>query len=123
MATTQIRSLQALDANRCGPSAQPSADRFQRCHSSAAGAGAEAAAALDLRAGAALSAAAPCSGGKAGTSAKVGGIVANCKLDPKADAMLHLVIADIGAGTDAMAGKDPKTRPALGLVRVAQAVR
>jgi hypothetical protein len=53
---------------------------------------------------------------------EVGGIVANCKLEPKADAMLHLVIADIGAGTDAMAGKDTKTRPALGLVKVAQAV-
>lgn len=53
---------------------------------------------------------------------EVGGIVANCKLEPKADAMLHLVIADIGAGTDAMAGKDAKVRPALGLVKVAQAV-
>jgi hypothetical protein len=54
--------------------------------------------------------------------AEVGGIVANCKLEPKADAMLHLVIADIGAGTDTMAGKDAKARPALGLVKVAQAV-
>jgi len=54
--------------------------------------------------------------------AEVGGIVANCKLEPEADAMLHLVIADIGAGTDAMAGKDAKLRPALGLVKVAQAV-
>lgn len=54
--------------------------------------------------------------------AEVGDIVANCKLEPKADAMLHLVIADIGAGTDAMAGKDAKVRPALGLVKVAQAV-
>ena len=53
---------------------------------------------------------------------EVGGIVANCKLEPKADAVLHLVIADIGAGTDAMAGKDAKLRPALGLVKVAQAV-
>ena len=53
---------------------------------------------------------------------EVGGIVANCKLEPKADAMLHLVIADIGAGTDAMAGKNAKQRPALGLVKVAQAV-
>lgn len=52
----------------------------------------------------------------------VGGIVANCKLEPKADAMLHLVIADLGAGTDTMAGKNPKLRPALGLVKVAQAV-
>ena len=35
---------------------------------------------------------------------EVGRIVANCKLEPKADAMLHLVIADLGAGTDTMAG-------------------
>jgi hypothetical protein len=53
---------------------------------------------------------------------EVGGIVANCKLEPKADAMLHLVIADLGTGTDAMAGKNPQLRPALGLVKVAQAV-
>ena len=53
---------------------------------------------------------------------EVGGIVANCKLEPKADAMLHLVIADIGAGTDTMAGKDAHVRPAFGLVKVAQAV-
>ena len=36
--------------------------------------------------------------------------------------MLHLVIADIGQGVDAMAGKDAKLRPAPGLVKVAQAV-
>jgi hypothetical protein len=54
--------------------------------------------------------------------AEVGGIVANCKLEPKADAMLHLVIADIGAGTDMMAGKTAQASPALGLVKVAQAV-
>ncbi|ODU58410.1 MAG: hypothetical protein ABT02_14585 [Comamonadaceae bacterium SCN 68-20] len=53
---------------------------------------------------------------------EVGGIVANCKLEPNADAMLHLVIADIGAGTDTMAGKDPHARPVLGLIQVAQAV-
>jgi hypothetical protein len=53
---------------------------------------------------------------------EVGGIVANCKLEPKADAMLHLVIADIGAGTDAMAGKNAKVPAAQGLLAVAQAV-
>ena len=36
--------------------------------------------------------------------------------------MLHLVIADIGQGTDAMAGKDGQLRPALGLTKVARAV-
>jgi hypothetical protein len=53
---------------------------------------------------------------------EVGGIVANCKLEPKADAVLHIVIAEIGAGTDAMAGKVAKQRPAQGLVQVAKAV-
>jgi hypothetical protein len=53
---------------------------------------------------------------------EVGGIVANCKLEPKADAMLHRVIAQIGAGTEAMAGKDAKQRPDQGLLQVAQAV-
>lgn len=54
--------------------------------------------------------------------ADVGTIVANCKLEPKADAMLHLVIADLGEGTDAMAGKNPKLPPVQGLVKVALAV-
>ena len=53
---------------------------------------------------------------------EVGGIVANCKLEPKADAMLHLVIADIGAGTDSMAGKNAAAAPAAGLMQVARAV-
>ena len=54
--------------------------------------------------------------------AEVGGVVANCKLEPEADAMLHLVIADLAQGADTMAGKNVKVRPALGLVKVAQAV-
>lgn len=33
-------------------------------------------------------------------------MVKNCKLDQKADTMLHLVLAEIIAGTDAMLGKD-----------------
>lgn len=53
---------------------------------------------------------------------EIGGIVANCRLEPRADAMLHLVIADIGAGTEAMAGKNAHASQALGLVKVAQAV-
>ena len=53
---------------------------------------------------------------------EVGGIVANCKLEPQADAMLHLVIGEIGAGTDAMTGKAPGARPSSGLVKVATAV-
>ncbi|WP_372529160.1 hypothetical protein [Piscinibacter sp.] len=53
---------------------------------------------------------------------EVGTIVANCKLEPKADAMLHLVIADLLEGTDAMSGKNSKLRPAQGLAKVVAAV-
>jgi hypothetical protein len=53
---------------------------------------------------------------------EVGGIVANCKLEPKADAMLHLVIGEIGAGTDAMKGKAAGQSPQQGLAQVAAAV-
>jgi len=53
---------------------------------------------------------------------EVATIVGNCKLEPKADAMLHLVIADLGAGTDAMAGKARKAKPEQGLAKVAGAV-
>ena len=53
---------------------------------------------------------------------EIGGIVANCKLEPKADAMLHLVIADLLQGTEAMSGKNVKLRPAQGLTKVASAV-
>lgn len=53
---------------------------------------------------------------------EVAGIVATCKLEPQADAMLHLVIADLGTGIDGMAGKTAKLPPAQGLVKVVQAV-
>lgn len=53
---------------------------------------------------------------------EVGGIVANCKLEPKADAVLHIIIGEISAGTDAMAGKTTQLRPAQGLVQVGKAV-
>lgn len=53
---------------------------------------------------------------------QVVGIVAKCKLEPKADAVLHIVIGEIGAGTDAMAGKTAQSRPAQGLVQVSEAI-
>lgn len=40
-------------------------------------------------------------------NAQISFLVQNCKLDKEADAMLHLVLADIIAGADAMAGQDP----------------
>jgi hypothetical protein len=54
--------------------------------------------------------------------AEVGTIVANCKLEPKADAMLHLVIADLLEGADTMAGKNAKLRSSQGLAKVVVAV-
>lgn len=40
------------------------------------------------------------------TDDQIAFMVKNCKLEPQADAMLHLVLADIIAGSDAMKGKD-----------------
>ena len=49
-----------------------------------------------------------------GVETQVASIVANCKLAPEADAMLHLVIADLVHGADVMAGKEPKAQPLQG---------
>ena len=51
----------------------------------------------------------------------VGKIVAECKLPPQADAMLHLVVADLIAGADALQGKTP-TVPSTGARQVVQAL-
>lgn len=40
------------------------------------------------------------------TNDQIAFIVKNCKLDENADAMLHLLLADIIAGADAMVGQD-----------------
>ena len=53
--------------------------------------------------------------------AQVGTIVAECKLEPAADANLHLIVADLVAGADAMQGKSA-TKPATGAVHAVQAV-
>jgi hypothetical protein len=49
-------------------------------------------------------------------------IVKNCKLDPQADAMLHLVLADIIAGADGMAGKDKGLGRREGALKIVQAL-
>jgi hypothetical protein len=41
----------------------------------------------------------------ADVQAEVANIVANCKLEPKADAMLHIVIADLLSAAEVMQGK------------------
>ena len=48
---------------------------------------------------------------------QVADIVAQCKLPPEADAMLHLIVADLVAGTDMMQGK-AKGGPAGGAHKV-----
>ena len=51
---------------------------------------------------------------------KVGAIVAECKLPPEADAMLHLIVADLVAGADIMQGK-AAGKPADGAHKVTTA--
>ena len=53
--------------------------------------------------------------------ARVATIVAECKLEPAADANLHLIVADLLAGADAMQGKS-KTTPAAGAGQTVRAV-
>jgi len=55
------------------------------------------------------------------TEAEVAGIVAECKLAPQADAMLHLVIAELLAGSDLMTGK-AGGQPAAGAKRAVTAL-
>jgi hypothetical protein len=49
---------------------------------------------------------------------EVGYMVSNCKLEPKADAQLHLVIAGIVEGVEAMEGKARKVKRQDGAVKV-----
>lgn len=49
---------------------------------------------------------------------EIGEIVAHCQLDPKADAQLHLVIAEMGEGIEAMAGRAKKTKRLSGAVKI-----
>ena len=51
---------------------------------------------------------------------KVAAIVAECKLPPDADAMLHLIVADLVAGADIMQGKTDG-KPADGAHKVVTA--
>jgi hypothetical protein len=55
-------------------------------------------------------------------STEVGGIVAQCKLEPKADAQLHFVIADLLNGVETMQGKTNKATRQAGAVKVLAAL-
>lgn len=54
-------------------------------------------------------------------TAQVTYMVENCKLDPKADAQLHIIVADIMNGVEAAQGKHGEKKRAAGVVKVAQA--
>ncbi len=54
--------------------------------------------------------------------AEVVAIVANCKLDPKADAQLHLVISELIEGIEAMEGKSRKAKREAGAIKVVAAL-
>lgn len=55
-------------------------------------------------------------------SKQVAYIVENCKLEPQADAQLHIVIGEILGGVDAAQGKEGDKARAEGVVKVAQAL-
>jgi hypothetical protein len=48
-------------------------------------------------------------------------MVENCKLPPKADAQLHLIVAELMAGAEAAQGKHGDAQRAAGVVRIARA--
>jgi hypothetical protein len=49
---------------------------------------------------------------------EVGYMVANCRLEPKADAQLHLIVARLVEGAEVMAGKAKGTKRVDGAVKV-----
>jgi hypothetical protein len=55
-------------------------------------------------------------------TAQIAYIVQNCKLEPQADAQLHLLIAQLGQGIDAIEGKEGDAHRAAGVVKAAQAL-
>lgn len=53
---------------------------------------------------------------------EVAGIVQNCKLDPEADAQLHIVIAELMGAAEAMEGKAQGEKPRAGAVKAVKAL-
>jgi hypothetical protein len=54
--------------------------------------------------------------------AQIGNIVQNCKLDPDADAALHVILAGMIEGNDALRGKDAQVKRSAGVVKVVHAL-
>lgn len=55
-------------------------------------------------------------------NAEVAGIVQNCKLEPEADAQLHIVIADLMHAAEVMEGKVKGASPRAGALKAKQAL-
>ena len=53
-------------------------------------------------------------------NAQIGYIVENCKLDPKADAQLHILIGELADGVETMQGKRAGRGRAQGVVKITQ---
>lgn len=53
---------------------------------------------------------------------QVGYIVSHCKLDPQADEALHVILADLGEGNEALRGQKPGIKRSAGVVEVVQAL-
>lgn len=49
-------------------------------------------------------------------------IVHNCKLDAQADAVLHVILADLAQGADALQGKSKQVTPTAGAVKILAAL-
>jgi hypothetical protein len=56
------------------------------------------------------------------TNSQIAFMVENCKLAPDADAQLHLVIAELGAAAEAMAGKDQAQSRQKGALQLVHAL-
>lgn len=56
------------------------------------------------------------------TNTQIAFIVANCKLAPEADAQLHLIIAELGAAAETMAGDGKAQSRQEGAMRLHQAL-
>ncbi len=57
------------------------------------------------------------------TNTQVAFVVENCKLAPEADAQLHLIIAELGAAAEAMAGEDQNRSRQEGAMRLQHALQ
>lgn len=56
-------------------------------------------------------------------NAEVAYMVSNCHLEPKADAQLHLIIADLMAGAEIMEGKAGQAKRKNGAIKVIVALK